>query len=123
VPNKCLQRTYPPSAGLPLKLGVGPEKNMTTSRLTNMRSALRAAAAGALEQGWLYLESSQSPSLDAPCLMVDADPDDDTEAIAREKGFSQEGLDTATIEDTAKWAGQFQNPPADELFLESFVYY
>lgn len=88
-----------------------------------MRFALRAAAAGKLEQAWLYLKDSQAPSLDTPCLIVDADPDDDMEAIARKQGFVQEGLDTATIEDTAKCVSQFQHPPTDELLLESFVYY
>jgi hypothetical protein len=98
-------------------------KNMTVSRRITMRFALRAAAAGKLEQGWLYLPSSKNPTLDTPCLLVAAGPDDDSEAIALECGFSQGGLDSATIEDTAKCACLFRNPPTDELLLESFVYY
>lgn len=96
---------------------------MTASQRTTMRLALRAAAAGKLEQGWLYLASSERPTLDTPCLLVDAGPDDDPEAIAAECGFPEEGLDTATIEDTTECARGFRNPPTDELLLESFVYY
>jgi hypothetical protein len=88
-----------------------------------MRFALRAAAIGRLEQGWLYLPSSEKPQLETVCLIVDADPDDDSESLACAQGFPQEGLDTATIEDTAKAARQLENPPSDELLLESFVYY
>lgn len=35
---------------------------------------------------------------------IDAAPDDDTESIAVECGFPQEGLDSETIEDTAERA-------------------
>ena len=90
---------------------------------TTMRLALRAAAAGKLERGWLFLASSETPTLDTPCLLVDAGADDDLEAIAAENGFTEEGLDTDTIEDTAKCAREFSDPPSDELLLESFVYY
>jgi hypothetical protein len=96
---------------------------MAVSRRTTMRIALRAAAAGKLEQGWLYLPTSEKPTPDTPCLLVDPGPDDDPEAIALERGFPTEGLDTATIEDTAKCACLFRNPPTDALLLESFVYY
>ena len=77
---------------------------MTVSRRTTMRIALRAAAAGKLEQGSLYLSTSEKPTPDTPCLLVNVGPDDALEAIALESGFPQEGLDTATIEDTAKCA-------------------
>ena len=96
---------------------------MTASQRTTMRLALRAAAAGKLEQGWLYLASSERPTLDTPCLLVDAGPDDDPEAIAVECGFPEECLDAATIEETTKCARRFRNRPTDELLLESFVYY
>jgi hypothetical protein len=89
-----------------------------------MRSALRAAAAGKLEQGcWLFFAGSELPTLDTPCLLLDADTDEDPGAIAAESGFPQEGLDTATIEGTAEGARQIEDPPTDELLLESFVYY
>jgi hypothetical protein len=96
---------------------------MVASQRTTMRLALRAAAAGKLEQGWLFLASSETPTPDTPCLLVAAGADDDLEAIAAECGFPQEGLDTDTIEDTTKCARRFSNPPTDELLLESFVYY
>jgi len=96
---------------------------MTASRRTTMRFALRTAAAEKLEQGRLYLPTSERPTLDTPCLLVASGPDDDSEAIALERGFPQEGLDTPTIEDTARCASLFGNPPTDELLLESFVYY
>lgn len=95
-------------------------RNMITVRRTTMRFALRAAASGKLEDGWLYLPSSEKPELDTACLIVDAD---DNEAVAREQGFEQEGLDTPTIEDTVRAARLFKDPPSDELLLESFVYY
>jgi hypothetical protein len=101
------------------------------SQRTTMRLALRAAAAGKLKPGWLFLASSEAPTLDASCLLVDADSyddleaisDDDLEAIAAESGFPEGGLDTATIEDATECARSFSNPPSDELLLESFVYY
>jgi hypothetical protein len=95
---------------------------MNTSRSLTVRFALRAAAAGKLEDGWLYLQSSDKPGLDTVCLLVMAD-DGDNESIARKLGFPCEGLDTATIEGTANAARQFQDAPSDELLLESFVYY
>jgi hypothetical protein len=75
-----------------------------------------------LSRGWLYFAGSGEPTLDTPCLLLDADSDDDPEAIAAERGFPQEGLDTATIEDTTECARQLSDPPTDELLLESFVY-
>lgn len=92
-------------------------------RRTTMRLALRAAAEGKLEQGWLNLPSSETPTLDTPCLLIGDDLDDEADDIAAESGFPEEGLDTATIEDTARCARQFSDPPTDELLLESFVYY
>ena len=85
-----------------------------------MRFALRAAAAGELEQGWLFFAGSEEPTLDTPCLLLS---DDEPETIAVDGGFPQSGLDTETIEDTTKCARQFEDPPTDELLLESFVYY
>jgi hypothetical protein len=53
-----------------------------------MRLALRAAVAGQLEQGcWLFFAGSEEPTLDTPCLLLDADSDDDPEVIAAERGF------------------------------------
>lgn len=95
---------------------------MTTSRTLTIRLALRAAAAGELEDGWLYLPSSDNPGLDTVCALVTAD-DGDSVSVASALGFPYEGLDTPTIEDTANAARQFQDAPADELLLESFVYY
>lgn len=88
-----------------------------------MRVVLRAAAAGELEGDWLYLPGSEKPALETVCLVVNADPDDDEAEYARQAGFPQEGLDVPTIEDTAKAARLFSDPPSDELLLESFVYY
>ncbi|QYF94898.1 hypothetical protein KY495_06880 [Massilia sp. PAMC28688] len=95
---------------------------MTTSRSLTMRLALRAAAAGTLEGGWLFLPSSENPGLDTVCVLVTSDGEDSA-SIASALGFPQEGLDTSTIEDTASTARQFQDAPSDELLLESFVYY
>ncbi len=95
---------------------------MTTSRPLTMRFALRAAAAGKLEDGWLYFPRSENPGLDTVCVLVTAD-DGDSESVASALGFPYVGLDTATIEDTANAARQFQATPSDELLLESFVYY
>lgn len=92
------------------------------ARPLTMRFALRAAADGRLEDGWLYLADSGKPTLDLPCLLVN-DPDGHTHEIAAAHGFPQAGLDTQTIEDTAHAARQFQDPPSDALLLESFVYY
>lgn len=89
-----------------------------------MRFALRAAAVRKLEDGWLYLPGPDKPELDTTCLLVaTADSDEDSQTIASERGFPQEGLDTPTIEDTSDAARQFQDPPSDELLLESFIYY
>ena len=96
---------------------------MTLPKHTTMRLALRAAAGGKLGKGWLFLASPERPTLDTQCLLVDAGPDDDPEAIAVECGFPEECLDAATIEETTKCARRFRNPPTDELLLESFVYY
>jgi hypothetical protein len=99
-------------------------KMTIASRCTTMRLALRAAAEQKLEQGWLlFLPSSEAPALDTPCLLVGDGSDDELEAIVTECGFPEEGLDTATIEDTAECARKFSNSPTDELLLESFVYY
>jgi hypothetical protein len=97
-------------------------KRMTTSRSLTVRFALRAAAAGKLEDGWLYLPTSQNPGLDTVCALV-TDDDGDGESVASALGFPYEGLDTPTIKDTAHAARQFQDVPSDELLLESFVYY
>lgn len=87
-----------------------------------MRCALRAAAAGSLDDGWLYFPQSDSPGLDTVCLLVTSD-EEDTQSIANGLGFPFEGLDTPTIEDTANAARQFHEQPSDELLLESFLYY
>lgn len=95
-----------------------------TVRQLTMRFALRAAAARKLQDGWLYLPGSEKLELDTACLLVAyPDSDEDMQTIASERGFPEEGLDTQTIEDTANAARQFQDPPSDELMLESFVYY
>lgn len=114
--NICDIRRSPRAAGF--------AKMTLATQRTTMRLALRAAAAGKLEPGWLFLASSEAPTLDAPCLLVvDTDEDHDIEDIAAELGFPEDGLDTATIEDTADCARRFSDPPTDELLLESFVYY
>ena len=88
------------------------------SRITTMRIALRAAAEGRLESGWLYLPSESNPSLDSPCFIRR-----DEEGDEANPNFSQEGLDTQTMEDTARRAREFEAKPTDNLLLESFTYY
>lgn len=96
---------------------------MTTFRTLTMRTALRDAALAKLEDGWLYLPNEDDPTLDTLCLLLGLDSDEDPLLKANEYGFMQEGLDTATIADVVEAARQFQNPPSDELMLESFIYY
>jgi hypothetical protein len=96
---------------------------MTTIRKLTMRSALRSAASGKLEDGWLYLPNEDDPDLETPCLLIDLDSDEDPLIKASELGFTQEGLDTETIVGTCHAASQFKKNPSDELLLESFIYY
>jgi hypothetical protein len=94
---------------------------MPHTRQMLLREALHLAADKSLEIGWLYLPSSDTPTLETQCLLVsDAE---ESETVAKENGFPQEGLDTQTIEDTTQCASQFEQPPSDDLLLESFIYY
>ncbi|QJR13532.1 DUF7716 domain-containing protein [Usitatibacter palustris] len=94
---------------------------MTAVRITTVRVALREAAERRLEEGWLYLPCSEIPALDSPCVIVSGS--DESEEVAAKAGFPQEGLYTRDIEDTAKGAVQFEDPPSDDLLLEAFLYY
>jgi hypothetical protein len=84
-------------------------------------------ALSGLPRGWTFLPATSELSLATPCLLLDdPDPEVDERGIpieAMERGFPREGLDCATLEDTAGWARQFENPPSDTLLLESFLYY
>jgi len=87
--------------------------------------ALRLAGARRLGRGWLYLREGVI-SCDLECVLV---TDDDTELNARglataaaQRGFTREGLDTDTLEDTFDCAKSFADPPSDDLLLESFAY-
>jgi hypothetical protein len=92
-----------------------------------LRELLRRAEAGNLPGGWIYLPTSETPSLDTECLLLaDADggyDDHGTPLVAVEQGFPCEGLDSDSTVSTAQWAAQFVNPPTDDLLLESFLYY
>lgn len=94
---------------------------MVSTRQLSLREALHLAAEKSLELGWLYLPSSDSPTLHTQCLLVSGS--DESEEVAKEYGFPQEGLDTDTIEGTTLRASQLEHPPSDELLLESFIYY
>jgi hypothetical protein len=80
--------------------------------------ALRLAGARRLGQGWLYLgEGALSPDLE--CILVtDDDGDLNERGLAKgavERGFTREGLDTDTLEDTFDCAKGLADPPPDEL--------
>ena len=88
--------------------------------------ALRLAGARRLGRGWLYLREGVI-SCDLECVLV---TDDDAElnerglaTAAAQRGFTREGLDTDTLEDTFDGAKSFADPPSDDLLLESFAYY
>ena len=92
-----------------------------------LREVLCRALAGNLPKGWIYLPTSDAPSLDTECLLLyepDGECDDRGIPLAAVgQGFPYEGLDSDTINDTAQRAKQFVNPPPDDLLLESFIYY
>lgn len=99
-----------------------------THRTTRMilGETLRAAFEKRLARGWVYLPRARGLRLDTPCLHYvedrDAEPEEPGDVAARQ-GFPVEGLDCATIEDTADWARHIADPPPDELLLQSFVFY
>jgi hypothetical protein len=88
--------------------------------------ALRLAGARGLQRGWLYLREGVF-SADLECVLVTGDDEELDErglAIAAvQRGFTREGLDTDTLEDTFDCAKNFVDPPPDDLLLESFAYY
>jgi hypothetical protein len=93
-----------------------------------LRDVLRAALAGDLPGGGVYLRGSGELQLDTPCLLLQDDPDEELDErgiplAAVNQGFPLEGLDGATLQDTAEWARQFTDPPPDDLLLESYAYY
>jgi hypothetical protein len=103
---------------------------MTTERkihLHTMRDALTAALQGRFLGGYLYLADPDSIALDTQVCVVDDEDDELDDAgvsvAAVVAGFQYEGLGRASIEDTAEWARQFEDPPSAELLLKSFLYY
>ena len=97
---------------------------MTIPRVTHMslKAALRSAASKELEYGWLYLPNAENPSLETPCLLISG-YEEDSHLVAAANGFPKDGLDTEDLEETANCARLFQDPPRDDLLLESFIYY
>ena len=93
-----------------------------------LRDILRRACSG-LEQGWLFLPQGGIWNLDTPGQIIDIDELDPSELdedgtptwTARDSLCIT--LDAATIEDIAAYAENLEEPPSDQLLLESFVYY
>jgi hypothetical protein len=90
-------------------------------------SALRRALRRELPTGWLYLPDTPSFMPDTPCVLVD-EPDPELDERSRplqavRSGFPQAGLSTDMMGDTGDCAKSFQDPPSDELLVESFTYY
>jgi hypothetical protein len=91
--------------------------------------ALRGALERTLPSGWLYLPASADLTPSTPCVLSlysdsEHERDEDGKPVAAiEAGFPDEGLDTPLMEDTAEAVRHFQDPPSDELLLESFAYY
>lgn len=97
---------------------------MSRPRKTTLALALRLALKNKLEDAWLYLQNNSTPTANSICLIIpDTDTELSSEEIAASYGFHQEGLDTQTLEGVGFCAAQFQNPPSDELLVESFIYY
>jgi len=97
---------------------------MNRLRQTTLGLALRSALKNKLEDAWLYLKDNSTPTPDTICLIVpDTDSEIDSEELAASHGFPQEGLNTQTLEGVALCAARFQNPPPDNLLVESFIYY
>jgi hypothetical protein len=94
---------------------------MVAHRVTTVRHVLRDAAAGTLEDAWVYLRDTAEISLEDQCVVV-GDIDEPHE-FATSLGFPQEGLDTPSIEDCVAWASSQPEGASDELFLYSFRYY
>ncbi|HPT49714.1 MAG TPA: hypothetical protein PKZ22_05865 [Accumulibacter sp.] len=90
------------------------------TKLMTLGAALQKAARNTLEDGWIFLRDRE-PNTESECLLVYGAPDDSP--IAAERGFILEGLDTATLEDSADWCTQFEDEPSMELLLEAFLYY
>ncbi len=95
---------------------------MNQTRQTTLALALRSALKNKLEDVWLYLKDDSTPTASTICLLV-RDSEYFSEEIAKSLGFNQEGLDTQLMKGVALCAAQFQNPPSDELLVESFIYY
>lgn len=97
---------------------------MKGTRRTTLGLALRAALKRNLEDAWLYLPNSLTPTANTECLIVaEVDSDLEPEEIAASLGFPQEGLDTQTLEGVATRAAQFEKNPSETLLIESFIYY
>jgi hypothetical protein len=103
---------------------------VATANVLVLRDLLRAALRDELPDGWFYLPESSKPDLATPVLLItDAgDLEDDgsgipAAALASDRGFPLEGLDTATLVSVAQGATEFAMPPPDELLLEAFLYY
>lgn len=99
-----------------------------SDELVSLREILRRASNSSLGACNVFLRHGDPPTLETVCLLLGPDPDEHvdergtpTRAVA--KGFPNEGLQGAIVEDTAHWAAQFADPPSDELLLESYLYY
>jgi hypothetical protein len=97
---------------------------------TTLGSVLRLALDKRLPEGWLFLPRIDELAVDTPCLLLEAAAFDASElddrgipVVAVEQGFPCEGLDSATIEDTAQWARGLAPLPSDAALLDSFAYY
>lgn len=96
--------------------------------MESLRGILRRARSG-LEQGWLFLPESRAWSLDTQAQIIDIDElppsevDKDGMPVFASKNSLSITLESAAIEDIAAYAENLENPPSDELLLESFIYY
>lgn len=100
---------------------------MDAPRTRTLAEILRDAREGAIIDGWIYHSTEFPFGASSPCLIVTGDDleydDDDLPLVAKELGFTTEGLEGGSIESTATWCEQFLDPPSDDLLVESYNYY
>lgn len=93
----------------------------------SLSHALRRALDRTLPDGWLYMPRATKLLPQTECAFIDdleSELDDDGLPISPIRTeFPREGLDTQALEDTAEAARSFQDPPSNELLIESFEYY